>query len=398
MWQQIKNFYHLAQALVAVLFFNFPAKRLITIGVTGTDGKTTTSAMIAHILKRAGYKVALINSLGVQNGSRIFETGDYVTTPSAFGIQRFLKKAVTAKVKFAVIEATSHGLDQNRLAFINFRVAVVTNIAHEHLDYHKTYPNYLKSKSKLFKNANFSILNLDDTSYDYLKNHAAGKILAYSISHQGDFNPEKFPIKLKILGSFNLENALAAASAATALGIEKRTIINALESFKQVKGRMQKIDLGQDFDVYVDFAHTPNAFAKVLQDLKKIAAEKRGRLIILFGAAGERDMSKRSKMGQIAAKFADYSIITAEDPRSEKIEEICLQIAKGFKNHQKKFTIIYDRQKAIKYALNITQKGTVVAFLGKGHERSMAYNDKIYPWNEIQIISRAIKERMKRKK
>ena len=399
MWQKIKNYYHLAQAFLASTYFGFPSRNLQVIGVTGTDGKSTTASMIYKILTDSGKKAALLTSIGIKIGSKIYRTGTHVTTPSPFVLQQILKKAKDANMKYFIIEATSHGLDQNRLAYINFKIAAITNLTNEHLDYHGSWNNYLRAKAKLFKNVSFSVINQDDKSYKYLKDTASGKVLTYASRLRADFNLKNFPIKLKVFGDYNFENALAAATVATALGIDKKTILKSLANFEGIVGRMHKIDVGQNYDVYIDFAHTPNALARACTNLRLAAQENGARLIIVFGAAGERDRAKRPQMGKVAAQFADIVILTAEDPRSEKVEDICFQIAKGLIAQNKKegndFFIIADRAKAIDFAVRIAKAKDVVVFFGKGHEKSMSFKDKDIPWDEFKVARDAILKKSK---
>jgi len=402
MWQKVKNLYHLAQAYLAALIFNFPSKNLVVIGVTGTDGKTTTVQMIYEILKAASYKVSMISSIKAVIGSKVYDTGFHVTTPSPWQVQRFLRKAVDLGGQYFVLEATSHGLDQNRLAFVKFKLAVITNITHEHLDYHQTWQNYAQSKAKLFKNVHFSILNADDKSYDFLKSKADGKISTYSVRSTADFNLKKFPIKLKIAGDYNLANALAAAAATSVLNIKKSKIQKALNDFQEVLGRMEEVRLGQDFKVIIDFAHTPNALEQILKTMRSQFTVYGSQIIAVFGAAGERDKTKRGLMGKVAAENADISILTAEDPRTEKVEDICDQIAKGLtlagKKENKDFYQIYDRAKAIEFAVNLAKKNDIVALFGKSHEKSMTYGKKDLPWDEFAIARQAIREKLKNEK
>lgn len=426
MWQTLKNYYHWLQALAAALFFGFPSKKLIVIGVTGTDGKTTTVNMIYHVLKHSGCQVSLISSVNAKIGDKSYETGFHVTTPDPWDIQKFLRKAVDAKSEYFVLEATSHGLDQNRLAFANFKIGVVTNITHEHLDYHKTWPNYAAAKAKLFKNVDFSILNYDDKkSFEFLKNRVDGKILTYSQKNLSDFNLKNFPIKLKLNGDYNLSNALAAAAVCSAANIDKKKIIAALANFAGVVGRMEEVDLGQDFKIIVDFAHTPNSLEQALKTLRSLRSNVKGQMskvICVFGSAGERDQTKRPLMGQVADKFADIIVLTAEDPRSEKPEDICRQIMSGIKKKQglrpsglkqslrssppgadvglkkegKDLFIIPDRKEAIQFAINLAKKNDTVAIFGKSHEKSMTYDHKDYPWDEFATVKAAIRERLKK--
>jgi len=400
MWQQIKNIYHLAQALLACVYYGFPSKKLIVIGVTGTDGKTTTAHMIYEILRRAGKKVALISSVHAAIGEKVYDTGFHVTTPDPIALQRFLKKIVDSGSDYAVIEVTSHGLDQNRVFGIKFEVGVLTNITHEHLDYHKTYDNYIAAKAKLFKNVRYSILNADDASFAKIKRLASGKIIAYSLKKSADFNLKNLPIKLAIDGDYNFSNALAAAAVTSVLGIKESTILKTLSQFKGVVGRMESVDLGQDFEVIVDFAHTPNALEQAFKTLKSKIQDPQAKLIVVFGAAGLRDKAKRKIMGEVAAKWASISVITAEDPRTEKVENICQQIAQGLidkgKSDGKDYYFIYDRGEAIKFAINLAQKGDIVATFGKSHEKSMCYGKREYPWDEFQVVRQSIQNRMKK--
>src|SRR3972149_898384 len=398
MWQKIKNYYHFVQAFLAALIFNFPSKDLVIIGVTGTDGKTTTVQMIYEILKAVGFKVSMISSVAARIGPKTFDTGFHVTTPNPWQVQKFLKKAVDLGSQYFVLEATSHGLDQNRLAFVKFKVAVITNISHEHLDYHKSWQSYAQAKAKLFKNVNFSILNADDRSFDFLKSKVDGQAITYSLNSSADFNLKNFPLNLKIVGDYNLANALAAAVATSTLGINKSKIQKALNNFKGVLGRMEEINLGQNFKVIVDFAHTPNALERSLRTIKSQVPNPKSKLIAVFGAAGERDKTKRSLMGKTAAEGADISVLTAEDPRSEKVEDICDQIAKGLtsrgKKENKDFYQIYDRVKAIEFAVKLAQKDDIVALFGKSHEKSMTYGKKEYPWDEFKVVKKAIERRL----
>ena len=368
------------------------------IGVTGTDGKTTTVHMIYEILKSAGKKVSLISSINAQVGNKSFDTGFHVTTPDPIALLRFLQKIVKEGTDYLVLEVTSHGLDQNRVFGIKFDVAVLTNITHEHLDYHKTFNNYLKAKVRLFKHVEYSILNVDDQSFGQIKKAASGKIISYSLYKNADFNLKNFPIKLGVAGEYNFYNALAAAAATSALGIDRTTVYKALSSFKGVLGRMENVDLGQEFKVIIDFAHTPNALSQALKTLNSKLKTQNSKLIAVFGTAGQRDRTKRPLMGQVAAQYADISVITAEDPRTERVEDICAQIAEGFKRKGKRkgkdFYFVYDRQKAIEFAVNLAEKGDIVATFGKSHEKSMCYGKKEYPWDEFAQVKKAIKRRL----
>jgi len=417
MWQAIKNIYHLFTAIIANIWFGFPSKNLIIVGVTGTDGKTTTASLIYHILQKTGKKTALITSISAKIGKKEYDTGFHVTTPSSFPLQKYIKLANNSGARYLVIEVTSHALHQNRVFGIPFRVGVITNITHEHLDYHKTYKNYVDAKIKLLDMANIVVLNRDDESFDHIKSKFAEwkrkrkKIITYSISNkQADIVWDKLGLRTKSLTEFNKENFLAAFAACLALGIDEQTIKDAISDFDLPRGR-QEIVYDKDFCVMIDFAHTPNAFAKILPEVKK--KQRSGRLIHVFGAAGERDASKRPLMGKIASEFDDIIVLTAEDPRSEKVEDINEQIKKGIDNkfiklvpddleetilnkasHKYLFEIP-DRKKAIEFAISLARKGDLVLLTGKSHEKSMNYGRGEESWDEYKTAFSAIKKREK---
>jgi UDP-N-acetylmuramoyl-L-alanyl-D-glutamate--2,6-diaminopimelate ligase len=392
MLQKFKNYYHLVRAIIALFYFGYPARKLKVIGVTGTDGKTTTVHMISHILEKSGKKVGYVSSIEAHIGDQKADTGFHVTTPDPWRVQKLLKKMVDFGTEYAVLEVTSHGLDQNRVFGCNFSVGVLTNISHEHLDYHKTFENYVRSKSKLFKKAKISVLNVDDPNCNKILKIAKGKIITYGIKNSADYNIQNVQVKLRISGQYNLYNALAAAAAASVLGIKKEVILNSLTSFNSLQGRMEEIDEGQDFQVVVDFAHTPRALEEALTTLREMA---KGKVIAVFGAAGERDYQKRSQMGQLAAKLADLSVITAEDPRRENIVDITKQIVKGFQKETalegKDYFIVPDRKYAIEFALlKLAKKGDVVGVFGKGHEKSMCFGKIERPWSDQNEVRKAL--------
>lgn len=401
MWQKIKNIYHLFQSIIFALLYGFPARKLKIIGVTGTDGKTTTVSMIYQILKKAEKKVSMISSVQAVIGEKEYDTGFHITTPDPWEVQRYFAKIAKTGSEYVVLEVTSHGLDQNRVFGIEFLVGLITNITHEHLDYHKNWQNYALAKAKLLKNVKFSILNADDKSFEFLLPYASGKIVTYGIINNADFTPKNFPVKLKIPGEYNMYNALAATSACRSLGIDVSAIRNALKNFKNLKGRMEEIDGGQDFNVVVDFAHTPNALEQALKTLRSELKNKNSKLISVFGSAGLRDFAKRALMGQVSGELADLTVITDEDPRTEDPQKITAQIAKGCKNAGKKkgqdYFIVNDRTKAIQLAINLAKKDDVVGIFGKGHERSMCYGKKEYPWSDQNEARKAIKQRLRKK-
>lgn len=401
--RKIKNFFHLLVAIFSVVFFRFPSKNLKVIGVTGTDGKTTTATLIHHILVGAGQKAALISTVTAKIGAQEIPTGLHVTSPHPWKLQQLLRRIVDRNYQYVVLEVTSHGLDQHRVFGVKFLMGVVTNVTHEHLDYHKTYENYLKTKAKLFKGVEYAILNRDDVSYQYLSsivNRQSSITITYAIKKRADFTPQTFKFKTSLLGEYNQYNCLAAIATTASLGLSREKIRKAVASFKGVKGRMEEIDEGQDFKVIIDFAHTPNALKNVLKALARRSSRRGDRLIVVFGCAGLRDKAKRPMMGEIAAQYADFIVLTAEDPRVEDVNEIIEQIAKGClkKGAKEKgskppcFFRIPDRRRAIKFAIQkLAKKGDIVVICGKGHEQSMCFGKTEYSWSDQEEARKALR-------
>lgn len=407
MWQNAKNIYHFQQAIIANIIFGFPARGMKIIGVTGTDGKTTTANLIYHVLHEAGEKAAVISSVGAVIDGEKFDLGFHITTPGRFAVQSYIKRAKKAGVRYIVLEVTSHALDQHRVAGIHIDVGVITNVTHEHLDYHKTYERYVSAKAKLLKKAKVAIVNKDDRSYIQLKrrdlHNYHKKLVTYGMKKDSDLNPHKFPFKTKLLGTFNKYNCLAAIGVLQALRIPDEKIRKGLATYNPPVGR-QEIVYKKDFLVINDFAHTPNSFSVIIPEVKRLATN---RLIHVFGSAAKRDVYKRPEMGKFSAKSSDIIVLTAEDPRDEPVENIIKDIMKGIngfeivsdgfkiedlklkKDHKYVF-IIHDRKEAIQFAINLAQKGDVVLMTGKGHEQSMNYGKGEEPWDETQTAKDAV--------
>ncbi len=330
---------------IASEWFGNPSEKLKVIGVTGTKGKTTTAHLVYHILTKLGKKTGLISSIMAKIGDKEMDTGFHVTSPDVISLHRFLKEMINAGCEYAVIEVSSHGIDQKRIAGVKFEVGALTNIAPEHLDYHKTFDEYTRVKMEFINSAKRKVMS---------------------------------PIKtnLKILpGEFNNINAQAAVEVVTLLGIDKKGALEALKSFKLPIGRMEEIKNGTHARIFIDFAHTPDSLEKALTYLKSIT---KGKLISVFGCAGERDPGKRTKMGKISSQIADLSVFTAEDPRSEDIFDILAQMEK----EASKFISIPERGEALAYALSRAGKGDVIGIFGKGHEQSLAYKGFEHPWSD----------------
>ncbi len=391
MIQKLKNVYHFCQAVLANIYYGFPSRKLKIIGVTGTDGKTTTTHLIYHILKTAGKKASMVSTVYAQVGREVYDTGLHTTTPSSFLVQKLLKRAVDNGDEYFVLETTSHALDQNRTFGVDYYIGVLTNITHEHLDYHRTYDNYVQAKSILLKQAEIAVVNSDDQSINRLERilkESEKKIYRYGFKHRSDF---RFSSNLK-LTSYNRYNYFAAYSVASIIGIDENIINKAMANFKLPPGRLETVyDKGPT--VIIDFAHTPNAFAKVLPEIRKSYVKSSSRLIHVFGAAGLRDVSKRPLMGEESSRYADKIFLTEEDYRRENIEKICREIASGIKN--KPFEVVGDRQDAITKAIAEAKKGDVVVITGKGHEKSLCRGKKEYPWDEFAAVKEALKLKSK---
>jgi len=324
-----------------------------------------------------------------------------------------------------VLEVTSHGLDQNRVAGVDFEVAVLTNITHEHLDYHKTYENYRDAKAKLFKNVKIAVINSDDKSFEYIKSIIPGytEVITYACKNPADYNLQnikitdsmifeivtgldKLKIETKYLGIYNALNTAAAFIVARRMGVDDKKLIKAIDKAPQLPGHLEKVENKKDIEIYIDFAHTPDSLEQVLTLLK---GKTKGKLISVFGCASERDTLKRPMMGEISAKLANVSIFTAEDPRNEDVNNIISETVKGAKKTKAKeinmkhysdivhdskhiFFRIAERGEAITFAINnLAGKGDTVVICGKGHEKSMAYNGVEYPWSDQEAVDLALK-------
>ena len=419
--------YHYFQALRASIKYKKPAKKLHVIGVTGTNGKTTTCFMIWKMLNEAGLKTGLMTTVawgakGIKNGDRdgLIKQVKHMTTVYPATLNHRIEEIRDTGAEYLVLEVTSHALAQNRILGVPIEIAVMTNVTHEHLDYHKTFENYVKAKCKLFKRAKYGIVNADDpsarqfikaiessksaqtstqkyTSYG-IKN---GKIRAKNVKLSAtgvnyscdDIKP--LEITTQIPGEFNVYNSLAALAVGKKLGLTNKQIVNGITALSEVEGRMNRLDFGQNYDVIVDFAHTPDAFEKVF---KSVYPNKSGRIISLFGGAGRRDESTRSERGEIAGKFSDICVLTEDDSRDENPETIMSMFESGCKKSGMKdnqIIKIIDRKKAIEKTINIAKKGDLILILGKGHEKTILRADGAHPFEDLKVTTAAIKSRQK---
>ena len=384
----VKQPYHLAKGVLANLVYGFPSRGLKIIAVTGTDGKTTTSTMIYNILLKAGKKVALISTVAAYIGSKEIDTGFHVTSPEEFALQKLLLSIKKDGFEYVVLEATSHGIVQHRLFGIHPDVAVLTNITHEHLDYHGTYNEYLKAKSRLLLRSKLSILNGEDSSFKPVreilrKKHK--KFVEYN-KHAQDPALDR-AIQNRFVEGYNRANAIAASTAAQILNISTAVCIEGLKAFPGVKGRMEEIPNSKKIRVIVDFAHTPNALENALKALRS-SMKKGQRLIAVYGSAGLRDNTKRPMMGAAGADFADETIFTSEDPRTEDVWVIMRQMKEGVKRNHGHVFQIADRREAIAFAIHkLAKPGDTVGIFGKGHERSMNLDGKReIPWSDQEVV------------
>ncbi len=397
MWQQAKNTYHLFQGITANIYYGKPGRKLIVIGVTGTDGKTTTVNLIYHILRNAGKNVSIVSTTGANIHGKQSNLAFHVTNPASWPLQKFLNQAAKTNFKenYIVLEVSSHGIDQHRVFGIPFTIGVVTNITPEHLDYHKTYNEYVRTKTKLLNRAKIAVINKDDSSYSkilrYLKNK---NVVTYGMGKNVDVNEKIFSYKSPLIGDFNRYNVLAAISACKSLGLTNKEIAKGIETFKTPLGRMNKIPNKLGINIIVDYAHTANGIKQALTALKKQSKKK---LIAIVGGEGYRDEKKRPIIGEVATKLANYVIISAVDPRGLQ-EEINKEILAGVKKAggklDKNIFVINDRKEAIDFAINkLARKGDTVSMFGKGHERSMNIDGKHeIPWSEYEAVASALKK------
>ncbi|MCD4756450.1 UDP-N-acetylmuramyl-tripeptide synthetase [bacterium] len=398
--------------------YSLDVKNLRLIGVTGTDGKTTTCTMISHILKKNGFKPALISTVSAIIGDEEIDTGFHTTTPTSQELLRLINMAIEANCTHLVLEATSHGLEQGRIAGLKFDTVTYTNITSEHLDYHKTWDNYLHSKGLLIKEHTTPdtviVLNRDDKSYDYLSGISMGRNMEYSVSDKSatifakdikdrdglEFKvlvgKEKADVHIPIYGIYNVSNFLAACGSCLNEELDLENIVNSIKDFETVSGRMELVQEGP-FKVFVDFAHTANSTKEVLESVRGLT---KGKVIHVFGCAGMRDPSKRYPMGKFSNELADITILTAEDPRSERLKDINDEIERGWRDggSDSGELIRFDddtkdvevRRDAISRAFELAEDGDLVIITGKAHEKSLCFESVEHEWSDIEESKRLL--------
>lgn len=424
--------YHVLRADLAAHEYGFPGKRMRVIGVTGTNGKTSTCFLIWKMLNAAGHKTGLMTTVawGVDKLEKQIE---HMTTVDAKTLNYRMKKIADAGAEFLVLEVTSHALAQHRTFGVPIEIAVMTNVTHEHLDYHKTFENYRDAKRRLFKMAKYGVVNEDDKSWSYFAKDVKEYItyginsgilrakdvrlgaqgVEYSVDNEGSARDKHIAddkyvsgskyslrdilrIKTRIPGEFTVYNSLAAVAVGLKLGLSKEQISQGILALDSVEGRMNRVDLGQNFEVIVDYAHTPDAFLKVYES---VVPGKKGRIISLFGGAGRRDESTRSERGEIAAKYSDIVIITEDDSRDENPAEIAEEFVRGAKQagflRGKNLLVELNREKAIQMAVDLAKKDDIVLILGKGHEKTILRATGAVPFEDLKVTEKALRKRLK---
>jgi len=415
LFRQIEPIGHLAEAVISSVKYGFPSRGMHVIGITGTNGKTTTTFMIEKMLHEAGLQVAMLSTVAYGIGDDIHPQIEHITTAQSGLLQKRLSDFKKAGVKWLILETSSHSLAQHRIWGVPYEIAVMTNVTGDHLDYHGTFDRYLDAKVRLFKIANkhgrkFGVVNADDPnagrfvdsisrSITYGIN--AGELRAKNVflapdhsTFQVEIGDDDYNIHVNMPGEFNVSNALAAIAVGREAGLKKEQIEDGIRALTDVEGRMNVINVGQKFNVIIDFASTPDAFEQFFASVRPTV---KGKLIAVFGSAGRRDESKREVQGEIAGKYCNEVIITEEDDRDVDGNEILNQIAQGGIKSGKVIDTnlfkILDRESAIKFALTRAQNPEdTVVLLGKGHEKTIERADGEHPWNEIEITQKLLKD------
>jgi UDP-N-acetylmuramoyl-L-alanyl-D-glutamate--2,6-diaminopimelate ligase len=401
-----------ALARLAAAFYSNPSKQLRMIGVTGTNGKTTTTYLIKHLLERAGQRTGLIGTVSYEIGERVLPASR--TTPESLDLQSILAQCVDAGCANVVMEVSSHALELERVDGIGFRVAIFTNLTQDHLDFHRGMKEYFEAKARLFAGlragegkSRTAIINVDDAYGQQLiarfgrelsiitfgmgaradLRASNFKIEPTGTSYQLDIKGKSFLVRLPLIGRFNIYNSLAALAAIQALGLDVRAAVLALARAPQVPGRLEAVPARRQFQIFVDYAHTDDALLNVIKTCRDLSPN---RLIVVFGCGGNRDKSKRPLMGVAADQNADYSIITSDNPRKEDPAQIIRDIEAGFRS--KRFESVLDRREAITRAIQLAQPRDIVLIAGKGHEKYQEFADRTIPFDDIEVAARALEE------
>lgn len=421
LFRAVEPYGHLAEAVIANVRYGFPARKMHVIGVTGTNGKTTTTLLVQKMLSESGIKAGVLSTVAYGVGDDIKPQIEHITTAQAGILQRRLRDFKRQGVEWVVVESSSHSLAQHRIWGLPYEIAVLTNITYEHLDYHGTFERYLQAKRRLFVIAGkhgrkLGIANAEDPNFERFieatPHHVTyglkkGDLRASKVKLASDHSTftatvgkDSYDIRINIPGDFNVSNALAAVAVGRAVGLTKNQIEKGIAALAGVEGRMTVIDEGQKFKAIVDFAGTPDAFERLFHGLRPAT---KGQLIVVFGSPGRRDEAKRPVQGEIAGRNADHLIVTEEDDRDIDGNDILRQIASGAEKagmkQGKNLHLILNREEAIGYALTLAKTpDDVVIILGKGHEKTIERADGIYPWSDIEVTRSALKELVKKEK
>lgn len=392
-----------ALAQMAANFYEHPEKSFCLIGITGTNGKTTTTYLVKSVLESLGKTVGLIGTNQNMIGTEVIPSKH--TTPDSLELMQLFAKMREKKADYVVMEVSSHSLSLDRVTACTFDVGAITNITQDHLDFHKTMENYLEAKGILYKITKSGIVNADDMSASYLlENSECESMLTYGIENECDmratnvelsekgvsfdltFENKNYQVELSIPGEFSVYNALTALSCLVSAGISMNDAVNGLKTARGVKGRVEVIETGRGFSVIIDYAHTPDGLYNVIKTIRGFC---KGRIITLFGCGGDRDSDKRPKMGKIAATLSDYCVVTSDNPRSEDPEKIIMQIVEGMKDGCE-YSVVVNRFSAIECALDMANQGDVVLLAGKGHETYQILADRTIDFDEREIVNKLL--------
>ncbi len=386
-------------------FYNNPSQKINLVGVTGTNGKTTTTFLTKSVIEKAGYEAGLIGTINYQIGKKVITARE--TTPESVELQRFIAEMVAAKMKFAVMEVSSHSAIQHRIEDIDFKTAVFTNITTEHMDYHKTFANYMNAKAELFKNLkkdSFAVLNADDKFSAHFADRTSAKIIWYGIKNDADIKAEicrestsntmvklscsgrEIDVKIPFVGLHNVYNTLASVASAISLGFGLDVIKSGIETASIIPGRLENVPCDRGFKVVVDYAHTPHALETVLHALKNLI---KGRILLVFGCGGDRDKEKRPQMGKIADEKSDIFWLTNDNPRSEAPLDIIDNVKAGIKSGRS-FHIQTNRHKAIAEAISEAKDDDLILIAGKGHEKYQIIKDTIVSFDDREIVEKIL--------
>jgi len=419
----IMLFYHKMKGVLALWRYGNPSKKMKVIGVTGTNGKTTSVNLIADLLEQAGFKVGLLSTVRYKIGDAVWSNRNKMTTSSPFEVQKMLRRMADEDCDYAIVEVTSHAMDQNRVYGVNFDVVAITNLTGDHIEYHGSFEEYKKAKGKLFANLYASkrkkdvqktmILNADDEYFEYFNDFQAdqqftfglkeGAVKAVNIDLRADktlfelkIPNDSVQIEMQMLGKFNVYNTLLAISVAISQGVSLEAIAHAMKIIKPVGGRFEPVNVGQDFSVVVDYAHTADALENLCAMFKPLT---KGKMIVVFGATGGgRDKRKRPKMGEAADKYADIIILTDDDPYNEDRWGIIQDVAAGIKREEGETLYkIIDRTDAVHMALSLAEAGDSVLIAGKGGEEVIVIGDEKIPYDDRNVVKHYLSEKIYKK-